>query len=116
MPVGLAWEGGLWSFLSASGVEKSLVGAACKLGERVRVGCDGLLSGLESFRFLSSVVAVGFWSLRANSIKALGCLACGELSCLGCRSGVLDGSCDWVALDESGFWESDWRRGNGGVK
>ena len=55
---GLACESGEWSLLSSSAVETSSGGADFRLGERVRVGCDGLLSDLEGFRCLSSVEAV----------------------------------------------------------
>ena len=58
----LACEAGLSSCLSAFGVVGLLAAAACRLGERVREGCDGLLSGLEGFRFLSSVTAVALLS------------------------------------------------------
>ena len=43
---------------SALGMVELLAVAACRLGERVREGCDGLLSAFEGIRFSSSVKAV----------------------------------------------------------
>ena len=50
---------------SAFGVVELLAVAACWLGERVREGCDGLLSAFEGIRFAASVTAM---SLSGTSL------------------------------------------------
>ena len=113
------------------GVVEVLAAAACWLGDRVRDGCDGLLSATDGIGAAASLSAMSesgegigawdaVWSWRLIAIKVLGCLlvvcetvACVAVECVGApvggehlraaNAGCLAGVCRVVIADRKSF-------------